>query len=140
MSLDRGTKIYATVLAVICLISLLAWILSLDFRIDEINATIGQDARIAAYPYTFRAVDIEGKTAVLTSPRSSAMPAVRFLGLINSRLKDLDEQDPRLIEAQKELAEIQSKVRELVLSRADINRVEWRIDREWFAQRGIWLE
>jgi galactokinase/mevalonate kinase-like predicted kinase len=65
---------------------------------------------------------------------------VRFLGLIKPRLRNLDEQDPRLIEAQKELAEIQSKVRKLVLSRDDIDRIDWVIDREWYAERGIWVE
>ena len=140
MSLDRGTKIYAAILAAICLASLLAWALTLDFRVDEINETIRQDAQIAAYPYPFRVLKIEGRTAVLSSPRSSAMPAVRFLGIINPRLKQFSDQDPQLIEAQKELAQIQSKVRKLVLSRADIDRVDWRIDREWFAERGIWLE
>jgi hypothetical protein len=140
MSLDRGTKIYAAILAAICLISLFAWTLSLDFRIGEINGMIRQDTLIAAYPYPFRVVEIKGKTAVLSSPRSSAMPAVRFLGLIKPRLRNLDEQDPRLIEAQKELAEIQSKVRKLVLSRDDIDRIDWVIDREWYAERGIWVE
>ncbi|MES9990730.1 MAG: hypothetical protein ABW098_02180 [Candidatus Thiodiazotropha sp.] len=140
MSLDRGTKIYAAVLAVIGLSLLLAWMLNLDFRIDEIDELISQDAQIAAYPYPFRAIEINGTTAVLSSPRSNAMPAVRFLGLIKPALKNLDEQDPKLIAAQKELAKVQSKVRKLVLRRNDIERVSWRLDKEWYADRGIWLQ
>lgn len=140
MSLDRGTKIYAAILAGICLSLLLAWLMTLDFRLGEIDAMLTQDSQIASYPYTFRALDIKGNTAVLSSPRSREMPAVRFIGLIRPDLKNLSEQHPKLIEAQKELATIQSKVRKLVLGREDIDRVEWRIDKEWFADRGIWLE
>jgi ribosomal protein S15P/S13E len=68
------------------------------------------------------------------------MPAVRFIGLIKPGLKNLSEQDPKMISAQKELAEIQSKVRKLVLSRDDIDRINWRIDKEWYSERGIWIQ
>ncbi|MEW8505238.1 MAG: hypothetical protein AB2598_00915 [Candidatus Thiodiazotropha sp.] len=140
MSLDRGTKIYAAVLTAICLGTLFAWLMSLDFRLEEIDELIRQDAQISSYPYPFRVLDIEGTTAVLSTPRSNAMPAVRFLGLIKPGLKYLDEQDPKLIAAQKELATIQSKVGKLVLRRNDIERVSWRLDKEWFAEKGIWLQ
>lgn len=140
MSLDRGTKIYAAILAGICLSIFIAWLLTLDFRIGEINTLLQQDPQITSYPYRFRALEIKGKTAVISSPRSSAMPAVKFLALIKPGLKNVSEQDPIMISAQKELAAIQSKVRKLVLSREDIDRVNWRIDKEWYAERGIWLQ
>ncbi|MES9970649.1 MAG: hypothetical protein ABW092_11495 [Candidatus Thiodiazotropha sp.] len=140
MSLDRGTKIYAGILAGICLGLLLAWIVTLDFRLGEIDAMLKQDSRISSYPYPFRTYEIKGRTAVMSSPRSREMPAVRFISLIRPDLKSLDEQHPKLIEAQKELASVQSKVRELVLSREDIDRVNWRLDKEWFAGKGIWID
>lgn len=140
MSLDRGTKIYAAILASICLSILLAWLVTLDFRVGEIDSMLKQDSQISSYPYPFRALEIQGNTAVMSSPRSREMPAVRFISLIRPDLKNLNEQHPKLIEAQQELAAVQSKVRKLVLSREDIDRVNWRIDKEWFAGRGIWLE
>jgi hypothetical protein len=140
MSLDRGTKIYAAILAGICLSIFIAWLLTLDFRIGEIDTLLQQDPQIAAYPYPFRALEIKGNTAVISSPRSSAMPAVKFIALINPRLKNVSEQDTKMISAQKELAAIQSKVRKLVLSREDIDKVNWRIDKEWYAEKGIWLQ
>ncbi|MGD9168525.1 MAG: hypothetical protein PVI97_00510, partial [Candidatus Thiodiazotropha sp.] len=94
MSLDRGTKIYAGILAGICISMLIVWLLTLDFRLGEIDAMLQQDPQIASYPYPFRALEINGKTAVVSSPRSSAMPAVRFIGLIKPGLKNLSEQDP----------------------------------------------
>lgn len=140
MSLDRGTKIYAAVLAGICLSILIAWLLTLDSRLGEIDDMLRQNQQIASYPYPFRALEIKGKTAVLSTPRSTAMPALRFIGLIKPELKNLSEQDPRIVSAQKDLAAIQSKVRELVSSRDDIDRVEWRIDKEWYADKGIWVD
>ncbi|MCU7839667.1 MAG: hypothetical protein KZQ94_09840 [Candidatus Thiodiazotropha sp. (ex Troendleina suluensis)] len=140
MSLDRGTKIYAAVLGSILLLFLLGWLLTLDFRLGEIDALIQQDQQTAAYPYPFRALDIIGTTAIISSPRSNTMPAVRFLGIINPSLSNKSTQDPQVIAAQKELAAIQSKVKKRVLGRDDIDKVRWRIDKEWFSQKGIWLE
>ncbi|MET0062996.1 MAG: hypothetical protein AB2603_20225 [Candidatus Thiodiazotropha endolucinida] len=140
MSLDRGTKIYAAVLASICFGILLAWLLTLDFRLGEIDDMLERDPLISSYPYPFRAMQISGTTAIISSPRSNTMPAVRFIGLIKPSLKNLSDQDPKLIREQKELAAVQSKVRKLVLDREDIDRVEWRIDKEWFAEKGIWLD
>ncbi|MCU7848050.1 MAG: hypothetical protein KZQ89_08565 [Candidatus Thiodiazotropha sp. (ex Lucinoma kastoroae)] len=140
MSLDGGTKIYAAVLGGILLLVLLGWLLTLDFRLGEIDALIQQDQQTAAYPYPFRALDIIGTTAIISSPRSNTMPAVRFLGIINPSLSNKSTQDPQVITAQKELAAIQSKVKKRVLGRDDIDKVRWRIDKEWFSQKGIWLE
>jgi hypothetical protein len=140
MSLDRGTKIYAAVLAGLCLSILIAWLLTLDFRLGEIDEMLQQDQQIASYPYPFRALEIRGNTAILSTPRSTTVPAVKFLALINPGLKNLSEQDPKVISAQKELASVQSKVRKLVSSRDDIDRVDWRIDKEWYAEKGIWVE
>jgi hypothetical protein len=137
MSLDRGTKIYAGVLGGILLIGIVAWLFSLDFRLGEIDEMLQQDSEIGAYAYKFRALEISGKTAVMSSPRSTSTPAVRFLAMIKPNLANKSEQDPEVIAAQKELGALQSKVRELVLRRPDIDNVRWRLDKEWYANRGI---
>ena len=140
MSLDQGTKIYAAVLGAILLLGLLAWLLTLDFRLGEIDAMLQQDREIGGYPYTFRALEITGETAVISTPRSNTVPAVKFLGMIKPGLSNKSEQDPAVIAAQKELGAIQSKVRKLVLSRDDIEKVRWRIDKEWYSQKGVWIQ
>jgi hypothetical protein len=140
MSLDRGTKIYAAILAGICISIVIAWLLTLDFRVNEIDNMLLQDQQITSYPYPFRTLEINGKTAVMSTPRSRDLPAVKFISLINPELKNLSEQDPKMISAQKELAAVQSKVRKLVTSRDDIDMVDWRIDKEWYAEKGIWVE
>lgn len=137
MSLDRGTKIYAGILGAILLIGLTSWLLSLDSRLGEIDDMLQQDPEISAYPYKFRALEIHGKTAVVSSPRSTSMPAVQFLGIIKPGLARKSEQDPIVIAAQKELGAVQSKVRKLVLTRDDIEHVRWLLDKQWYADRGI---
>ncbi|MCG7990218.1 MAG: hypothetical protein JAY99_06465 [Candidatus Thiodiazotropha lotti] len=140
MSLDRGTRIYAGILGSLVGLSLLAWLLTLDFRLAEIDKMLKQDKQIAAYPYRFKALEIKGTTAILSTPRTSAVPAVKFLSMIFPRLSRKSEQDPAVIAAQKQLGKIQGKVRELVLSRQDIERVSWRIDRAWYAQKGVLID
>ncbi len=137
MSLDRGAKIYIGILGGILLAGLAARLLTLDFRLGEINEMLLQDPEIAAYPYTFKALEIQGRTAVMSSPRSTAVPAIRFLGIIKPRLANKSEQDPELIAAQKELGALQGKVRELVVDRPDIDKVRWQLDKQWYADRGI---
>ncbi len=137
MSLDRGTKIYAGVLGSLFLIGFVTWLATLDLRLGEIDDMLQQDPEIADYPYKFRALEIQGTTAVISTPRSTKLPAVQFLGMIKPGLSSKSDQDPAVITAQKELGAIQSKVRKLVLSRKDIENVRWRLDKEWYTNRGI---
>ncbi|MET0064765.1 MAG: hypothetical protein ABW076_00305 [Candidatus Thiodiazotropha sp.] len=139
MSLDRGTKIYAGILGGILLLGLIAWLMSLDFRIGEINDTLSSDPQISAYPYPFHVMQIVGTTAYVSTPRTNAVPAITFLGMIKPALSTKSDQDPAVIAAQKELGAIQGKVRKLILERDDIEKVSWRIDKEWFAAKGVWL-
>ena len=140
MSLDRGTKIYAAVLGGILLIAVASWLFTLDFRLGEIDDMLQRDPEIATYPYKFRALEISGTTAILSTPRSTSMPAVRFLGIIKPGLANRSEQDPAVIEAEKALATVQAKVRKLVLQRQDVDKVSWRLDKTWYADRGIPLD
>jgi hypothetical protein len=140
MSLDRGTKIYAGVLGGILLLGLIAWLMSLDFRLGEIDEMLREDPQIAAYPYPFHVLQITGTTAYVSTPRTNAVPAVRFLGMIKPSLNNKSDQDPQVIAAQKELGAIQGKVRKLILNRDDIEKVSWRIDKEWYASKGVWLD
>jgi hypothetical protein len=140
MNLDRGTKIYATILSGLILVGMLSWLLTLDSRLGEIDETLYQDPAIAAYPYRFRALEIRGTTAIISTPRSTSMPAVKFLALIKPGLANKSEQDPMVIDAQKELAALQGRVRKLVLERDDIDAVSWKLDKEWYAEKGILVE
>ena len=140
MPLDKGTKIYAAVLGGMVLVGLIAWLLTLDPRLGEIDRMLQADPEIAGYPYRFRVLEIQRTTAVVSTPRTPDVPAVRFLAIIKPSLSGKDEQSPEMIAAEKELAAVQSKVRKLILSRPDIDQVRWRIDKEWYADKGVWLD
>ncbi|MEJ2424430.1 MAG: hypothetical protein P8101_08190 [Candidatus Thiodiazotropha sp.] len=70
MSLDRGTKIYAGVLGGILLLGLIAWLMSLDFRLGEIDEMLREDPQIAAYPYPFHVLQIAGTTAYVSTDQT----------------------------------------------------------------------
>lgn len=75
----------------------------------------------------------------LTSPRSAEVPAIRFLELIHPELAGLSTDDPKVVAAQKSLAGHQARARSRVLAEPDVQRVRWRIDRDWYTDHGIVL-
>jgi len=137
--LDRGTKIYIGVLAAIALPTLVAWLLSLDPRVWEINDRLAQDPEISAYPFPFRALEIRNSVAVVASPRSPQVSVMRFLGIVDTDLRNADPDSPAAVAAQEKLADIQGRVRNLIEAEPDIDRVSWRVDVDWFAAHGVQL-
>ena len=137
--LDRGTKIYIGILAAIVLTIAIAWLLSLDPRVGEINDRLEQDPEISAYPFPFRVLEIGNGIAMVASPRSPQVSAMRFLGIVDSNLRNADPDSPAVTAAQKKLADIQGRVRKLVEAEPDIERVSWRVDADWFAAHGVQL-
>jgi hypothetical protein len=138
--LDRGTKIYIGVLTAIALAILIAWLLSLDLRVWEINGRLEQDPEICAYSFPFRVLEINKGIAVVASPRSPQVPVMHFLGIVNPVLRNADPDSPAAVAAQKKLAHIQGRVRELVKAEPDIERVSWRVDTDWLAAHGVQLQ
>ena len=137
--MDRFTRNYSMVLGVITLIVLGLWLASLDFRAMALNDLLEDDAQLAAYPYRFQVVAVEGDTAVITSPRSPEVPAVHFLAVLHPALAGKNPNDPALVAAEQELAAHQGRARELILAEPDIDTVRWRLDRAWYAERGVVL-
>jgi hypothetical protein len=54
-------------LGAILLAGFLAWLLSLDSRLWEIEAMLENDPELADYPYQFQALSIEGRTAIMST-------------------------------------------------------------------------
>jgi len=102
-----------------------------------LNEVLDDDPQLAAYPYRFQVLAVQGRTAVLSSPRSPELPAVRFLALLQPALAGKEPNDPALVAAEKDLAAHQGRARELVLADPDIDIVRWRVDRGWYAERGV---
>lgn len=92
---------------------LIAWVLSLNPRVWEINDHLEQDAKIAAYPFPFRVLELDNGVAVVASPRSTQVPVMRFLRIVDPRLRNAESDSPTALAVQKTLGQIQGRVREL---------------------------
>ena len=85
-------------------------------------------------------LEIGNGVAAVASPRSTEVPVMRFLGLVDPALRDADPDSPAAIAAQKKLGVIQGRVRKLIEAEPDIERVSWRVDKDWLAKHGVRLQ
>lgn len=113
------------------------WKSNTDPRTDELNRMIADDLEISAYDYPFRVFGVEGNTAVVSTPRSPQMSVLRALEILRPTLDVTQPDTPKVIAAQKELAHIQSRVRDLVLSHPQIDDVRWQLDKQWYLQHDV---
>ncbi len=131
------TLIAALVVLAVAVGLFLIWKSQHDPRIDALERMLADDLEVSDYAYRFRVFGIEGNTAVMSTPRSPEMSVLRFLEIIRPDL-DIDQPDsPPVIAAQKELARIQSRAREIVMSHPQIDNVRWQLDRQWYLRHGI---
>lgn len=138
--MDRYTRNYLIILAVIASPFIIAWLMTLNPRVWELNALLEADQTLSRYPYQFEVLSLSNEVATLSSPRSAQVPAVRFLTVLYPRLANKQANDPDMIAAQKELAAIQARAKELILKQADVKQVRWQIDRAWYTAHGIILQ
>ncbi|HFD79179.1 MAG TPA: hypothetical protein ENK05_02140 [Gammaproteobacteria bacterium] len=138
-TLDRGSRIYLLVLAAIAAALVGLWLSGRDSRVEALNETLQRDSKIAAYPFPFRVLRIEGRTAVVNSPRSPQVSVLRFLAVVRPDLAGLDPDDAAVVAAQKRLAGVQSRVRKRILEAPYVDQVRWQLDRDWFSRHGIVL-
>lgn len=135
--MDRYTRNYLLVLCIIGGLVVAWWAGSIDFRAASINDRLGDDPLVASYPYRFRVLTVRNGVATLSSPRSFDFPVVRFLALVDPALAGKAPTDPSLVAAQARLAEVQKRVAALVRAEQDVDRVVWRLDRDWLRGQGI---
>jgi hypothetical protein len=138
--MDRFTRNYLIILGTIVAIILIAWLASLNPRVWELNDLLEDDPQLSKYPYHFEVVSLDSGVATLTTPRSSQVPAVRFLGILYPQLANKQANNPDMIAAQKELADHQARAKELILAQPDVNQVRWQIDRTWYTEHGVMLQ
>ncbi len=115
------------------------WGFNYDPRVSELNDLLSQDSELSNYPYKFKVFELDKGTAVMSTPRSPQVSVLKFLSIIKPTLsKNAD--NPEVIAAQKELANLQQKAKKMVLSQADVNQVRWQLDKSWFANYGIIID
>lgn len=93
--------------------------------------------QLKAYPYQFRVIRVDGKTAVMSTPRNFDSPAFRFLGVIYPDINVKDHNNPAFIKVEQLLGKVQDEAKDIVLARPGINEVRWELDRDWLRRHGI---
>ncbi|MDD5329742.1 MAG: hypothetical protein PHX38_07045 [Sulfuricella sp.] len=139
MKLGKGAKWLAAALVV----AAVYWFgLRGDPRVDALNQAIQAQGSPAlkSYPYPFRVVDMEGPVAVMSTPRSSAMPVYRMIRAIDPSLSGKSADNPDFVAAEKALAKVQTEARQIVLAQPGVAEVKWELDRNWLVGHQISLD
>ena len=136
--MDSFTRNYSILLGAV-LVGLLAWWLSTIWqpRVWEINEMLESDPTLSEYVYQFRVVDFDNGVAILSTPRSFDVPAMRFLEIVQPGLTGKAQDDPAMIAAQQDLIAHQKRAQGLVQALPDVQRVDWRLDVKWLADHGV---
>jgi hypothetical protein len=121
--MDDFTRKYLYFVIGVVFIGLVGWLSNIDFRAAEINELLESDSDVATYPYPFRVISLEKGIARVSSPRSAQVSAVQSLRIMYPVLKQSSAVSDEMMEAQTELARIQSYVGKRVKSQDDVNSV-----------------
>jgi len=130
-------RIYKLFLASIVALIIANWIWSYNPRVSELNDLLSKNIELINYPYKFKVISVENGRAIMSSPRSPEVSVLIFISIIKPELEGMNPDSPEVIAVQKELAEIQSKAKKIILNQDDINSVSWEIDKLWFADHGV---
>ncbi|HSO82174.1 hypothetical protein [Thiocapsa sp.] len=136
--MDRFTRIYSIAIGVVVIGALAVWIASAwKPQVWELDQVLEADPLVSSYPYRFRVVSFENGVATISTPRSFDVPAYRFLAIIHPNLTNKADNDPQVIAAQQDLIDHQKRAQGLILAQPQVDSVEWQLDTQWLAARGI---
>jgi hypothetical protein len=113
-----------------------------DPLVEALNQAIQANGspELKKYPYPFRVLRMEGTAAVMSTPRSPAMPVYRMIRAIDPALSGKAPDNPDFIAAEKALAKVQSEARQIVLSQPEVTEVKWELDKDWLISHQIALD
>lgn len=132
-------KRYWAILALLFLVWLDWYIRAPDAQARRLTEAIETQAsaKLKNYPYKFWVMKVDGKTAVLSTPRNFDVPAFKVLGVLYPEINTKDPNDPKFIAAEHLLGEVQSEARSIVLTQPGITDVRWELDRGWLKTKFI---
>lgn len=136
----RAIKSWQWVLIVMALLVALDWVIRRpDARSRELNHILETQAsqKLKDYPYQFQVLRVEGKTAVMTTPRNFDVPAFRVIAALFPEINVKDPNNPAFVEAQQTLAARQTEARLIVSAQPGIQGVKWELDKTWLGAHGI---
>lgn len=132
-------KRYLAILVLLFLVGLDWFIRAPDSRSRQLTAAIEAQAsaNLKNYPYRFRVMKVNGETAVVSSPRSVEVPALKVLGVLYPEINTKDPNDPAFIAAEQLLGQVQAEARSIVLTQPGIKNVHWELDRDWLVAHHV---
>lgn len=136
----RQIKSWHWVLIVIVLLVALDWVIQRpDPKTRELNDILTKQAsqKLKDYPYKFHVIRVEGKTAVMSTPRNFDSPAFRMLGVLYPDINVKDANNPAFIAVERLLGQVQDEARDIVLGESGISDVRWELDKNWLRRQGI---
>ncbi|HRF30143.1 MAG: hypothetical protein KUL81_02215 [Azonexus sp.] len=136
----RAIKSWQWVLIVMALLVALDWVIRRpDARSRELNHILETQAsqKLKDYPYQFQVLRVEGKTAVMTTPRNFDVPAFRMLGVLYPDINVKDANNPAFIAVEHQLGRMQDEAKGIVLAQPGIEQVRWELDKQWLRRKGI---
>ncbi|MCG6897941.1 MAG: hypothetical protein LJE61_06980 [Thiocapsa sp.] len=138
--MDRFTRIYTIVIALVIIGALVLWVGSAwKPGVWELNRLLESDPQLATYPYQFRVVSLDSGVATISTPRSFELPAIRFLEIIHPNLANKADNDPEVVAAQQTLIDHQKRAQGLILAQPQVESVRWELDTQWLAARGVYV-
>ncbi len=116
------------------------WFFKQDSTANHLNAVLKSDIALQAYPYRIYVMKFENGIATLNTPRS---PQVSVLHFFKYAFPNLDTSNPdsaAMIQAQKQLSDLQEKAASLVKAQPNVKEVHWEIDRAWYKNHGVLVD
>ncbi|MEK8089713.1 hypothetical protein [Thermithiobacillus plumbiphilus] len=129
-----GSRKVWLILALAASMLLTGWLLRPDPRVAALNSALESIPALRDYPYPFRVLRVEGPVAVVSTPRSPAMPAFRVIWAIHPELRQAAFDSPAYQAAQQEISQMQKLTRLTVEAQPGIEQVHWELDMDWLAQ------
>jgi hypothetical protein len=134
--MSNGLKIYAA--------SLMLLVFSLIIiygyegpKVSALNEQLSNNEVIKSFPYRFKVLRINDRTAVLNSPVSTEMPCGQVIPAMFPEIKGKSLLSDEYQQARIQLAEVQTLIENLVKADPDIDKVSWELDKNWLLQHGI---
>jgi hypothetical protein len=138
--MDQFTRRYLFILGTVAVAVSIFWVSNLDSRVGALNDILEADKQLASYPYQFRVISLDKSVANMTSPRSAQMSAIQGLRVMFPQLEGKSAVSPEMIEAQKRLANMQSRAAGLIKAEEDVRSVRWKLDERWLSRNGVYVE
>lgn len=108
------------------------WLVWRGVEVISLNDALQEDKLLTTYPYHFRVLRVDGKTAVMSSPRSFNISTHQALTLLFPELRTVEDNDRKWLAAKREFAQMQARAGQMVVQNESIDRVRWELDENWY--------